>query len=341
MTDLRLMPPLGCENDVGGRFTVCPVPNSHGTRRVSAEAAVSYASAARPAVARRAAQAEMGATPQSEGLVRVRTQVCFHTPAPVPWGRSHPSIPTREGGLSAASRRRVTRSPTGRPSGNRASPSKAGVPPMARATAQAAKSGTRPSQVTDGLPARDCWMGATSRRRVDGRAHPTLPDAVPGIERGGSLPPRPHPPERHRRSCGRGATATPPATCGIGGAHIGMAMPCTSTPMSMCTRGTPPTPAVRGSRSAPWKPARTPWWYLDADPRTGPLRECRSGHRRQGGRATRGLGRSSGALRLRSTEASTTPGGRLDQSSKPHLHYTGDCSLFNFQECLTGVDRFR
>ena len=29
-----------------------------------------------------------GATPQSEGLVRVRTQVCFHTPAPVPWGRS-------------------------------------------------------------------------------------------------------------------------------------------------------------------------------------------------------------------------------------------------------------
>ena len=43
MTDLRLMPPLGCENDVGGRFTVCPVPNSHGTCRVSDEAAVSYA----------------------------------------------------------------------------------------------------------------------------------------------------------------------------------------------------------------------------------------------------------------------------------------------------------
>ena len=108
--------------------------------------------------------------------------------------------------------------------------------------------------------------GATSRRRVDGRAHPTLPDAVPGIERGGSLRSRPQAPERRRRSCGRGATAKPPATCGIGGAHIGMAMPCTSTPMSMCTRGTPPTPAVRGSRSAPWKPARTPWWYLDADP---------------------------------------------------------------------------
>ena len=156
-----------------------------------------------------------------------------------------------------------------RPGGSRASQSKAGVPPMARATAQAAKSGTRPSQVTDGLPARDCWTGATSRRRVDGRAHPTLPDAVPGIERGGSLPPRPHPPERHRRSGGRGATATPPATCGIGGAHIGMAMPCTSTPMSMCTRGTPPTPAVRGSRSAPWKPARTPC-REPVDRRSGP-----------------------------------------------------------------------
>ena len=140
---------------------------------------------------------------------------------------------------------------------------------MARATAQAAKSGTRPSQVTDGLPARDCWTGATSRRRVDGRAHPTLPDAVPGIERGGSLPPRPHPPERHRRSCGRGATATPPATCGIGGAHIGMAMPCTSTPMSMCTRGTPPTPADRRSRSAPRKPARTPC-REPVDRRSGP-----------------------------------------------------------------------
>ena len=35
-----------------------------------------------------AARTWRGATPQSEGLVRVRTQVCFHTPAPVPWGRS-------------------------------------------------------------------------------------------------------------------------------------------------------------------------------------------------------------------------------------------------------------
>ena len=84
-----------------------------------------------------------------------------------------------------------------------------------------------------------------------------------------------------------------------------------------------------------------PWRHLYADPRTGPLRSRRSGHRPQEGRAPRGLGRSSRPLRLRSTEASTTPGGRLDQSSKPHPHYTGDCSLIDFQECLTGVDRFR
>ena len=86
----------------------------------------------------------------------------------------------------------------------------------------------------------------------------TLPDAVPGIPKGGSLPPRLHPPERHRRSGGRGATATRPATCGTAGAHMEAAFSCTCTPMSMCTRGTPPTPADRRSRSAPRKPARAP-----------------------------------------------------------------------------------
>ena len=98
MTDLRLMPPLGCENDVGGRFTVCPVPNSHGTRRVSAEAAVSYASAARPAVARRAAQAEMGATPPMDALVMAWAGAGFHNPAPaLGGGRSRSIDPWREG----------------------------------------------------------------------------------------------------------------------------------------------------------------------------------------------------------------------------------------------------
>ena len=70
MTGLRVMPLLGRENDAGGRFTAWPGPDSHGTHRVSDEAAASYVSAARPDVARRADEADTGATPQSEGLVR-------------------------------------------------------------------------------------------------------------------------------------------------------------------------------------------------------------------------------------------------------------------------------
>ena len=88
MTGLRVMPSLGRENDAGGRFTDWPGPDSHAAHRISADATASYASAARPDVARRADEADTGATPQAGGLVRVRTQVCFHTPAPVPWGRS-------------------------------------------------------------------------------------------------------------------------------------------------------------------------------------------------------------------------------------------------------------
>ena len=99
-----LGPPLGCENDVGGRFTVCPVPDSHGTRRVSAEAAVSYASSARPDVAGRADEAEMGATPQAEGLVRAWGWVCFHTPVPALQGSLpvHQSLAGRPSACAAS-----------------------------------------------------------------------------------------------------------------------------------------------------------------------------------------------------------------------------------------------
>ena len=79
-----------------------------------------------------------------------------------------------------------------------------------------------------------------------------------------------------------------------------------------------------------------PWRHLDANSRTGPLRERRSGHCRQEIRAPRSLGRSSRPLRQRCAEAQTAPGGRLHQSSNPLPHYTGDCSLINSQECLTG-----
>ena len=90
MTGLRVMPPLGRENDAGGRFTTRPGPDSHGAHRICADATASYASAARPDVARRADEADMGATPQAEGLVRARGPACFHTLAP-PLGGSLPS----------------------------------------------------------------------------------------------------------------------------------------------------------------------------------------------------------------------------------------------------------
>ena len=82
MTGLRVMPPLGRENDAGSRFTTRPGPDSHAAHRISTDATASYASSARPDVAGRADEAEMGATPQSEGLVRAWGQVCFHTLGP-------------------------------------------------------------------------------------------------------------------------------------------------------------------------------------------------------------------------------------------------------------------
>ena len=98
---------------------------------------------------------------------------------------------------------------------------------------------------------------------------PPSPLPYQASRRGGRSRPRPQAPDRHRRSCGRGATATPPATCGTAGAHMEAAFSCTCTPMSMCTCGTPPTPADRRSRSAPWKPARTPC-REPVDRRSGP-----------------------------------------------------------------------
>ena len=97
MTGLRVMPSLGRENDAGGRFTDWPGPDSHAAHRISADATASYASAARPDVARRADEADTGATPQAEGLVRARGPACFHTLPPPSKGRSRSISPSREG----------------------------------------------------------------------------------------------------------------------------------------------------------------------------------------------------------------------------------------------------
>ena len=104
MTGLRVMPLLRCENDAGGRFTEWPGPDSHAAHRICADATASYASAARPDVARRADEADMGATPQAEGLVRAGGWVCFHTPVPALQGSLpvHQSLAGRPSACAAS-----------------------------------------------------------------------------------------------------------------------------------------------------------------------------------------------------------------------------------------------
>ena len=61
---------------------------------------------------------------------------------------------------------------------------------------------------------------------------PTLRDATPGIQRGGSLRSQPQVPAWHHRPGDRGTTARPPITCGTSPVHVRNAFPRTSTPMS-------------------------------------------------------------------------------------------------------------
>ena len=109
MSGARLTAALECANDAGVRFTLRRPGDSHGASRLSAGAAASCASTDRPASAARAALTGTGATPQSEGLVRVRRQVCLRTPAPVPSGSLPANYPYAGRRFSAASRRRSTR----------------------------------------------------------------------------------------------------------------------------------------------------------------------------------------------------------------------------------------
>ena len=92
MTGLRVMPRLECENDAGGRFTDDPGRDSqrHGSRFLCG--CCGYAWLCPVGAANRAAPTGTGATPQAEGLVRARGQVCFHTPPPALLG----SLPVQE-----------------------------------------------------------------------------------------------------------------------------------------------------------------------------------------------------------------------------------------------------
>ena len=112
MTGARLTAALECANDAGGRCALWPSGDAHACYGVSHDTATSCAFAAGSVSAARAALTGTGATPQSEGLVRVRRQVCLRTPAPVPSGSLPANYPYAGRRFSAASRRRSTSSPT-------------------------------------------------------------------------------------------------------------------------------------------------------------------------------------------------------------------------------------
>ena len=217
MTGARLTAALECANDAGGRCALWPFADAHWCCIVGHDTATSCAYTARPAGTARAALTGTGATPQSEGLVRVRGQVCLRTPAPVPSG----SLPIHQSLRGKAVQRRF----------EAAEHQFAG--PLSVGLSDIAEQG-RGRDGRGRSPRRQAWDA------------PVL-----GIQRGGSLQSRPQAPERHRHSGGRGATAKQPSTYGTAGAHIATVVPCTCTSISMCTRGTPRTPGDRRSRSAP------------------------------------------------------------------------------------------
>ena len=65
---------------------------------------------------------------------------------------------------------------------------------------------------------------------------------------GGRSQPRPRSADRHRRSAGRGATASAPATYGIGDVPIAGAISCPATPKvpwALVDRHRHPLPAVK------------------------------------------------------------------------------------------------
>ena len=92
-TGARLMAALECANDAGGRCALWPSGDARRCCGVGRDTATSCAYAAGSVSAARAAPTGTGATPQSEGLVRVRGQVCLRTCPRPPGVAPEPSIP--------------------------------------------------------------------------------------------------------------------------------------------------------------------------------------------------------------------------------------------------------
>ena len=100
---LPLTAVLECAIDVGCRCALWPSGDAHWRSRLSAGAATSFGLAAPFARGVRGAQAVTVATPQAEGLVRARGQVCLRTPAPALQGSLPIINPWREGPVAPIS----------------------------------------------------------------------------------------------------------------------------------------------------------------------------------------------------------------------------------------------
>ena len=86
-----------CAIDVGVRCALQPSGDAQRHSGGSPSPATSCGFAEQSARAARAAQSVAVATPQSEGLVRVRAQACLRTPAPDPSGSLPHHQSLREG----------------------------------------------------------------------------------------------------------------------------------------------------------------------------------------------------------------------------------------------------
>ncbi len=214
MSYARLMAAPERANDAGGRCAVRRSGDAHRQGSGSYRTRTSCASAPRADSADRGAQAVLGATPQSEGLLRVRGQVCLRTPVPSPSGRSQPAVP-----CGKVSRHRF----------EAVDHASAALPLVGTGCACPAQCGS--------LPAKDRLTGASPEGGWDGSAHPNPPRATLSTEIGGSLRSRLQVLARHRDPGDRSTTARPPATCGIGGVPIRNAFPRTSTPVSHVVTG--------------------------------------------------------------------------------------------------------
>ena len=184
---------------MGGRCALWPSGDAHRPSRSTAGAATSFGLAAPFACCPRAARAVTLAIPQSEGLLRVRGRVCLRTTRPRPLGVASVQLSLR--GKAVRAPLPGGGGPVGRPLGRRVG------------RHRRARTGTRPVTARRGLPARDCWMGATPQRRGGWAVRPHPPRRRSRhAEMGGRSHPRPRSADQHRRSAGRGATEGAPAT---------------------------------------------------------------------------------------------------------------------------------